>query len=250
MKIATGCSDVNCGGELELISYEILLQLRKKRTNSCIAEIPSLRCSKCRKTCSAMSGIDAVLEHGYQRCFSRSRLNDEEVKQLIWTGLPMKPNSNDTMELDRRLLNLSSIHVLVNMHDWKHRTSCFKSSSESCRYKIPQIPILKTNAKPIFSKNEADSNGKGSMIVKVKLLKAIMMQENNFPSKMVILEVKLLVTATAKLTVGQNIPQKDFRILNSFQKTVTSMIKNVITNRKYAQGILIMFHPFRTLKGK
>ena len=97
-----------------------------------------------------MSRIEAVLDHGFQRCFGRPRLTDEEVKQLIWKGISMKLKSNDIMELDRWVLNLSSIHVLVNMHDWLHR-SCFKSTDNSCRYKIPQIPVYQTSANPIFS---------------------------------------------------------------------------------------------------
>ena len=102
--------------------------------------------------CTATSRIEAALENGYQRCFGRRRLDDEEIHQLIWKGLPKKPeNGRDNIQLDRWLLNLSSIHVLVNMHDWKHRNSCFKSSSDLCRYKIPQLPVPKTNAAPIFA---------------------------------------------------------------------------------------------------
>ncbi len=55
------------------------------------------------------------------------------------------------MAVDCWLLNLSSIHVLVNMHAWKHRNSCFKSGGNSCRYQIPQVPISKTSIKLVFS---------------------------------------------------------------------------------------------------
>ncbi len=80
------------------------------------------------------------------------KLNEEETRQLIWKGFPPKPENATKLEIDCWLLNLSSIQLLVNMHDWKHRSSCFKTGGTSCRYKIPQVPVEKTNAMPIFSK--------------------------------------------------------------------------------------------------
>ena len=164
MKIATGCPKLDCDGELELISKSILLQMRKKKSTPCTQEMSSLKCSKCTTTCSSMSRIEAVLDHGFQRCFGRPRLTDGDVKQLISKGIPRKPKSNDIMELDRWLLNLSSIHVLVNMHDWKHRRSCFKRTDSSCRYKIPQIQVYQTSVNPIFS-NTSPTHGQDSTLL-------------------------------------------------------------------------------------
>ena len=158
MKVATSCPDSSCDGQLNLLSHDILLQMRKKTTDGHAKEKNSLKCSKCSITCSVTSRIEAALENGYQRCFGRHRLTDDEVRQLIWKRLPEKPVNGDVMELDRWLLNLSSIHMLVNMHDWKHRNSCFKSGGNSCRYKIPQVPISKTNAKPVYSNVENATN--------------------------------------------------------------------------------------------
>lgn len=163
MKVATKCPDSSCDGQLELMSQEILLQLRKKSTGSHSTEKHALRCPICDSTCSVTSRIDAALENGYQRCFGRQRLTDDEVRQLIWKGIPQKPVNGDEMERDRWLLNMSSIHVLVNMHDWKHRNSCFKSGRNSCRYKIPQVPINKTNVKPVLS-SAGTSNVEGENI--------------------------------------------------------------------------------------
>lgn len=154
MKVATSCPKSNCNGQLRLLSLEILQQMRKKSFTIDKKETNSLKCSKCGITCTATDRIDAALEHGFQRCFGRPRLIESEVKELIWRGLPEKPDYEDELELDRWLLNLSSIHVLVNMHDWKHRNSCFKNGRTTCRYKIPQVPVNQTSSKPLFSNNE------------------------------------------------------------------------------------------------
>ena len=170
MDVALSCPDTKCDGQLTLMSKGILLEMRKKSTGSNTQEKHSLSCSKCETTCSVTSRIDAAMEHGYQRCFGRPRLTDDEVKQLIWKGLAEKPVGKDAMELDRWLLNLSSIHVLVNMHDWKHRNSCFKSGDGYCRYKIPQVPIFKTNANPIYSDAETSAETQKSHTESLNLL--------------------------------------------------------------------------------
>ncbi len=157
MEVATRCPLTDCEGQLVVISKEILIDMRKKAKNSRSQEQDALRCSKCSKTCSISSQIKAALEHGYQRCFGRKVLDDEEVRELIWKGLPPKPEKCSTLETDRWLLNLSSVQVLVNMHDWKRRNSCFKSGRTSCRYKIPQFPTDETSAVPILSKTDVKS---------------------------------------------------------------------------------------------
>ena len=157
MEVATRCPLTGCKGQLVVLNNEIILDLRKKAKNNRTQELDALRCSKCSESCSVSSRIEAALEHGYQRCFGRKRLNEEEVRELIWKGLPPKPENCSAFENDRWLLNLSSVQVLVNMHDWKHRNSCFKSGRTSCRYKIPQVPIEETSALPIIAKTDSTS---------------------------------------------------------------------------------------------
>jgi hypothetical protein len=65
---------------------------------------------------------------------------------MIWRGLPPEPQTNDALIHDRWLLQLAAIHVSVNMHDWKHRASCFKGGKAECRYRIPKPSIDSTAA--------------------------------------------------------------------------------------------------------
>lgn len=77
----------------------------------------------------------------------------QKVKQLMSKGIPLRPRNGDKNQLDRWMLDLCSIQLLVNhvLHDWKHRASCFRSSKNSCRYKIPQVPIQESSVKPVLS---------------------------------------------------------------------------------------------------
>ena len=56
----------------------------------------------------------------------KSRPNKEEILNLIWLGLPKQLDSMDPIENDRWLLDVVVVHGLRNIHDWRHRYSCFK----------------------------------------------------------------------------------------------------------------------------
>jgi hypothetical protein len=116
-------------------------------------EESALKCDACNNCYSISQTIDTALERGYQRCFGRSKLTEEETNNLIWQQLRAKPPETDTLDLDCWLLHLSSIQLLVNMHDWKHRENCFKNGRNLCRYNTPHLPMDATIVEPIFAVN-------------------------------------------------------------------------------------------------
>ena len=163
MDIIFRCPEYGCDGELQLLSYDKLYKLRKPPRNPDDTDDNALKCFRCESVHSVSGQIAAALDHGYRRCFGRPRLETDEVIDLIWKGLPIRPTSNDHREADCWQLNLCSIQVLVNMHDRQHRKSCFKSNSNSCRYKTPHEPCQKTEVIPICNCKiqESDTNEAG-----------------------------------------------------------------------------------------
>jgi hypothetical protein len=101
-------------------------------------ELQALQCSMCsiKSTCS--DRIQIAFEHGYMRCHNKSIPNKQEILDLIWIGLWPKPQVEEPHQLDCWLLDLAIIHDLVNIHDWRHRASCFKSWQDKCRYNCAQ----------------------------------------------------------------------------------------------------------------
>ena len=146
------CLKVNCAGRLQLNSEKILFMMRHRPVVSS-AEAKALKCDACNSCFSITETINAALERGFQRCFGRSRLTEQETQNLVWQKLRAKPPSTDAHELDCWLLHLSSIQLLVNMHDWKHRESCFKNGRKECRYKTPHLPVNETSVAPVFAVN-------------------------------------------------------------------------------------------------
>ena len=124
------------------------------------AEENALKCDKCDSCFSISHVINQTLERGFQRCFGRSKLTEEETRNLVWTQLPVKPLPDENpMELDRWLLHLSSIQLFVNQHDWKHRESCFKNGRKQCRYNTPHLPSEEMTVEPVFAINiETETN--------------------------------------------------------------------------------------------
>ena len=151
------CINSNCNGAVELKNKETVLSKMRQRIKIDATEIKCLKCFICHSSYSCSEIIDALLEHGFQRCHGRSKLTNEEVENLIWRGLPKKPTSGDAIENDKWLLNLSSIEAAVNIHDWRHRASCFKNCRKTCRYSIPYAPNSTTEVVPIFSSSEDDT---------------------------------------------------------------------------------------------
>ena len=125
------CLELDCPGKLQLNSEKMLYKMRNRPIVHA-AEENALKCDKCDSCFSISHVINQTLERGFQRCFGRSKLTEEETWNLVWTQLPVKPLPDENpMELDRWLLHLSSIQLFVNQHDWKHRESCFKMAESN-----------------------------------------------------------------------------------------------------------------------
>ena len=152
-KTITNCLDGNCTGQLQLNSEKMLFKMRNRPVVPA-TEAKALKCDNCEACISVSQTIDAALERGFQRCFNRPKLTDEETKELVYKQLRVKPLPDaEPIELDRWLLHLSSIQVLVNVHDWKHRESCFKNNRAQCRYKTPHLPNDEMLMQPVFAVN-------------------------------------------------------------------------------------------------
>ena len=63
---------------------------------------------------------------------SEKIINEKELIDSIWLGMPLQPTVENVEALDLWLLNFASIQVLVNINDWKHRSSCFKRIADCC----------------------------------------------------------------------------------------------------------------------
>lgn len=158
MKSIMNCLIQDCSGKLEIASQETLQQLRKAPPATKMKEGQPLRCSLCKASYSATTCIESALERGFQRCFSREKLTCDEISDLIWEGLPLRPPKGNIEFEDHWLLLVSSVQVAFNLHDWKHRKSCFKNGRLVCRYNIPHTPSEKTCILPVY----ATANNEGS----------------------------------------------------------------------------------------
>lgn len=139
MDFAAHCPKENCEGILRVSSEKELVEMRRRQQGQ--PEKAILKCITCKERCTLTSRIEEALEHGYQRCYRRPRLTEEEITNLIWHGLPQQPDISNTMDHDKWLLNLASIQSVVNNHDWRHRGSCFKRGDKECRYNMPRPPV-------------------------------------------------------------------------------------------------------------
>ncbi len=155
MAVLLKCSNPSCLGKWELHSEEILLKMRSRPRNE-DEEREALRCSVCGIRSRCTDRINAALEHGYLRCYQKSRPNKEEILNLIWLGLPKQPDSTDPIENDRWLLDVAVVHGLLNIHDWRHRASCFKNDRDRCRYHSPHATVNETRVTPEFNAGNID----------------------------------------------------------------------------------------------
>ena len=167
MTLITKCPVYNCPGELELASNEAQEKLRSRPSNIDV-EAHGLKCPVCKVTYTVTSRIDAALESGFRRCFGKQQLSKKEVIDLIWLGMPLQPNVEDVEASDGWLLNFASIQVLVNMHDWKHRSSCFKNRRLLCRYNTPHDTVAETNVTPVYPSFSDITEGEDSTVPKSK----------------------------------------------------------------------------------
>ena len=68
----------------------------------------------------------------------------------MWKGLRQHEPTFTDMERDLWLLDFACIQMRVNLHDWRHRKSCFKNGRTLCRYCIPPMPCDSTTVKAHF----------------------------------------------------------------------------------------------------
>ena len=168
MNFLTRCSSIDCSGVFQVKSQVALEKMRGRSSFGAI-EPEILRCSDCGKCCSITDRLDAVLEHGYRRCFGRGKLTNDEIIDLKWRGVSLKPSTTDTANYDKWLMEVASVQCSVNLHDWKHRSSCFKSGGDHCRYKIPSLPVAETTVVPVCVRC-LDINGSwSSAVTKVQI---------------------------------------------------------------------------------
>lgn len=136
MQMLTACNNPDCIGQRELIDQEMLTKMRSRPTKDEV-ELEALQCSVCNIKSTCSDRIQMAFEHGYMRCHKKSKPNKQQILDLMWVGLRLKPQIEDTHQLDCWILDVAVIHDLVNIHDWRHRASCFKIRQEQCRYHCP-----------------------------------------------------------------------------------------------------------------
>lgn len=136
MQMLTACNNPDCIGQRELIDQEMLTKMRSRPTKDEV-ELEALQCSVCNIKSTCSDRIQMAFEHGYMRCHKKSKPNKQQILDLMWVGLRPKPQIEDTHQLDCWILDVAVIHDLVNIHDWRHRASCFKIRQEQCRYHCP-----------------------------------------------------------------------------------------------------------------
>jgi hypothetical protein len=89
-----------------------------------------LSCKKCNKKVSVTHQVQKALKHGYNR-LNKPQPSEAEIDNLIWQTLRKKEASYTKDELDHWMLDFACIQLSVNLHDWRHRKSCFKSGRTS-----------------------------------------------------------------------------------------------------------------------
>jgi len=172
MTVALHCDQ--CLEKLTLKSQALLEMARRKPpTNE--EESKLLACKKCKRTCTITHQLERTMEEGFRRCFNRERLSQKEVIDLKWIGLQKRPETN-TPEFQKWLLQVASVQIDVNLHDWRHRASCFKKQEGNCRYKLPREPVEETIVKPIYSATDSKET-----LLCLKILNLLLIiTKNNF----------------------------------------------------------------------
>lgn len=163
---ASKCSKDLCVGSLKISGKQDFLQMRQKQGGRPESEI--LQCDVCKHKCSITTKIEETLEHGFQRCFEKPRLTETEITQLMWQGLSPQPPFLPKNVHDRWLLQLASIQSVINVHDWKHRGSCFKKGQKECRYHMPRQPVENTNVKIEINKENITQGLISNIIIEIK----------------------------------------------------------------------------------
>lgn len=129
---------------LKIVDRNTFVAMRKLGFNKS-NEPHILTCTNCSETYTASSQLRYAIECGFNRCCNRPMLNDDEIFELFWYGIPkLSPNSNK-LSKDERLLKVGLLQLQTAEHDWRHRKSCSKKGSHECRYGFPRDPCDKTD---------------------------------------------------------------------------------------------------------
>ena len=91
MNVALQCEE--CYENLELKS-QALLEINRRKPAHDQEESKLLSSLGCRRRFTITHKLDRVMEEGFQRLFGRGKLNQDEVIDLKWIGLPKRPKTN------------------------------------------------------------------------------------------------------------------------------------------------------------
>ena len=141
-----------CKSPLEITSAEAIKEMRKSGNKE---EEKILRCRKCETTFTITERLEDALQQGYTR-LGKEKPTNELIDNLMWSSLRKKPVSEDKNELDHWMLDFACIQMRVNLHDWRHRKSCFKNDRKKCRYNIPPLPCPENYVTPVYEKDEKE----------------------------------------------------------------------------------------------
>jgi ribosomal protein L32 len=109
-----------------------------------------LYCKSCNNKVTVGHQVQAALQQGYKR-LNQPQPSAEDVDSLIWQTLRKKEASYTKNQKDHWMLDFASIQLSVNLHDWRHRKSCFKNGRTKCRYGIPLEPCICTDVTAVFT---------------------------------------------------------------------------------------------------
>lgn len=109
-----------------------------------------LSCKECNKKVSVTHQVQKALKHCYNR-LNKPQPSQAEIDNLIWQTLRKKETCYTKDELDHWMLDFACIQLSVNLHDWRHRKSCFKTGRTKCRSGIPSLPRNRTEMIAVFT---------------------------------------------------------------------------------------------------
>ena len=101
--------------------------------------------------------MQKALKHGYNR-LNKPQPSEARIDNLIWQTIRKKEACYTKDELDHWMLDFACIQLSVNLHDWRHRKSCFKSGRTKCRYGIPSLPRNRTEVTAVFTQPSTTTN--------------------------------------------------------------------------------------------
>jgi hypothetical protein len=142
------CPDTSCEGNAK--DFRFMTSGVEKRTkpgrHDHDPESKLARCLKCSGTFTCteiyVRSLQAILGDEYKKYFEDKEVQD----RFLDTPLEIMPSSeiNDIAKKARAYATLKTL--LVNKHDFLHRSACFKGGKNQCRFKFPKEP----NTRPTY----------------------------------------------------------------------------------------------------